>query len=304
MDFGKLADLSGVNWQLPPDDPRNALFAQQMPARSMPATLYGGATGWAMDEWKGSYYPANAKSADYLTHYSRLFNTIELNTTHYRIPNEATIEQWYSKTPAAFRFAPKVLQGISHSAQLGLNTRLIEAFAESVRGLREKLGPCFLQLPPHFAPDKLPLLAQFIERWSDTGCPLAVEFRHPLWFAGEGTRERWMELLAANRVGAVITDVAGRRDVLHQAITAPQVLIRFVGNALDPSDYRRLDDWAQRMADWRQYHLESIYFFLHQPENRLVPESMHYFANTIRKNDLYQLHAPMPMDNPQISLFG
>jgi uncharacterized protein YecE (DUF72 family) len=70
----------------------------------------------------------------------------------------------------------------------------------------------------------------------------------------------------------VITDVAGRRDVAHMALTSGQVLVRFVGNDLHPTDFTRLDDWAERLTDWFSRGLKECYFFTHEPDNLLAPD--------------------------------
>ena len=79
-----------------------------------------------------------------------------------------------------------------------------------------------------------------------------------------------MDALAARSVAAVITDVAGRRDVLHGYITAPRSMVRFVGNGLIDSDYQRLEEWVFKLSDW---NLTENYFFPHQPDNILAPEA-------------------------------
>ena len=169
MKFGKAQDLSFVNFKLP-TEPRgnfNRLDQFQLPADS-PVELLIGATGWSMKEWVGKYYPANAKAPDFLKHYTAQFNTIELNTTHYRIPDELTIQKWREQSAPDFKFCPKVPQVISHSRGLSPAgpINLVRQFCGAVKGLEEKLGPCFIQLPPYFGADRLPVLSAFLENWA------------------------------------------------------------------------------------------------------------------------------------------
>lgn len=275
MEFGKVADLSTVDFSLPPDAPETEAHLQHWPKPVGKASLYIGCTGWSMKEWVGNVYPPNAKAKDYLLHYGRQFNTIELNTTHYRIPDAKTIEKWKTETPADFRFCPKVLQTISHSHQLGFGTGLVLQFAEAIQGLDEKLGCCFLQLPPYFGVDKLPILERFLEHFP-THIPLAVEARHESWFDNTANTKQLFRVLEQHRVATVITDVAGRRDVLHMHLTTPVVLIRFVGNGLHESDYKRIDDWVQRLKKWIAGGVEAVYFFTHEPDNILAPKLADY----------------------------
>ena len=118
MDFGKLADISTVDFTLPPDhDDTFRLLKNAPPRRGLPR-VYLGCTGWAMKEWNGWVYPKGCKSTDYAHFYSRQFNTIEFNTTHYRTPTAADIEKWRTTTEADFRFAPKMLQQVSSRKML------------------------------------------------------------------------------------------------------------------------------------------------------------------------------------------
>ncbi len=222
-----------------------------------------------MKEWVGKIYPKGTKTPDYLRHYTRQFNTIELNTTHYRIPDHFTVQHWHDEAAADFRFCPKVLQGISHAGDLGTGGDLIQRFCEAMSGLGSKLGPCFIQLPPYFGVDKLAVLEAFLKQFT---LPLAVEVRHHSWFDNELNMARLFELLEKYGVSTVITDVAGRRDVAHMRLTTKKVLVRFVGNDLHPTDFTRLDDWAKRLTDWFSMGLEECYFFTHEPDNLLAPD--------------------------------
>jgi uncharacterized protein YecE (DUF72 family) len=81
----------------------------------------------------------------------------------------------------------------------------------------------------------------------------------------------------------VLTDVAGRRDVLHMRLTSPSAMIRFVGNSLHPTDYTRIDDWVERLKMWFDSGLKQLYFFVHEPDNITSPELATYFINQLNK---------------------
>lgn len=74
-----------------------------------------------------------------------------------------------------------------------------------------------------------------------------------------------------------MTDVAGRRDVLHQRLTSRTALIRFVANDLHATDLKRMDDWVTRLAEWINSGLERLYFFIHTPDKSFTPELATYF---------------------------
>lgn len=281
MEFGKQSDLSKVDFTLPPDPLTNSavLCSPRSPA-AHPLNFYIGATGWSVKEWVGKIYPKGTKTPEYLRHYTRQFNTIELNTTHYRIPDTFTVQHWFDEAAADFRFCPKVLQTISHAGDLGVSGDLIQRFCEAMGGLGSKLGPCFIQLPPYFGVDRIRVLEAFLQQFS---LPVAVEVRHESWFSTAVNTVRLFELLEKYGASTVITDVAGRRDVLHMGLTSDVVLVRFVGNNLDPTDSTRLDDWAERLSDWFSRGLRACYFFTHEPDNLLAPDLAAAFYEKTKK---------------------
>lgn len=280
MEFGKLHDLDEVNFSLPPDPPGNQAFLKKLPSREGKPKVFIGATGWGMKEWVGKIYPPKAKSTDFLRHYARQFNTIELNTTHYRIPDTFTVQHWYDETTADFRFCPKVLQTISHARDLGLSNDQTARFCEAMSGLRDKLGPCFIQLPPYFGTDRLDVLEGFLKNFS---LPLAVEVRHEDWFNNPLNFNNLFHLLEKYETSTVITDVAGRRDVCHMRLTTGTVLVRFVGNNLHPTDFSRIDDWVNRLTNWFANGLRQVYFFTHEPDNLHAPDLAIYLLEKLEK---------------------
>lgn len=303
MKFGKLMDISSVDFKLPADPPANRprIDRYQLGADDGRPQVYLGATGWSMKEWVGKWYPAKTKASDYLLPYGQQFNTIELNTTHYRIPQQDTIQKWYQQTPADFRFCPKIPQTISHRNGLDIGGEANKLFIAAVDGLREKMGCCFMQLPPYFSHDRLPVLDKFLAAWPQL-LPLAVEVRHASWFAHRQHTEQLMDTLAKYRTAAVITDVAGRRDVLHMYVTAPRTMIRFVGNGLHETDFQRLIDWTTRLRQWR---LPETYFFPHQPDNLLAPDATAWLYEQLQQQDWSATRGPKAIPPPpqQGSLF-
>src|SRR5262249_57082792 len=121
-----------------------------------PLAAQAGGPSWANKEGLGTISPADA--TDLLVAYGRAFNGVELNATHYRIPDEATIRRWRDSVPDDFRFAAKVPQSASHEGDLGAAAR----FADAMRGFGAKLGCLFLQMPPTYAPRRAGELRQHV----------------------------------------------------------------------------------------------------------------------------------------------
>jgi len=305
MKFGKLAQIEDVDFSLPPDHPKTGPALANLPARTGAMAIYLGCTGWSMKDWVGTVYPAKTPAKGYLEAYGRQFNTIELNTTHYRIPTMETVDRWLNETPADFRFCPKVPQVISHSHDLGLQSDSLKAFIRVIGRMESRLGCCFIQLPPHFASGKAELLLSFLRAWP-AELPLAVEFRHASWFAGEPGEANAMfdKMEELNGKHTVITDVAGRRDVLHMRLTGTLALIRFVGNGLHPTDYERADAWVQRLVSWAEQGLHELYFFPHQPDNVKAPQMAAYLLEKLQAAGLDRVRGPrIQPRNPQYRLF-
>ncbi|CAN5910867.1 DUF72 domain-containing protein [soil metagenome] len=297
MDFGKAEDVQSVDFLLPPDHPATRLVLSGAKGKEQPVQVAIGCPTWANRAWIGTYFPAGAAEKDLLLWYARQFNTIELNTTHYRIPDEATVRRWREAVPPGFTFCPKVPQEISHHRLLQNDQELTAAFCASLLELGENLGVSFLQLPPTFGPQQVEILERFLLRFPRQ-VPRAVEFRHPDWFGAEDRARVGFELLEALGVSVVLTDVAGRRDVLHQRLTTPVAFIRFVGNSLHPSDYTRIDDWVARLQGWVAGGLQRIFYFLHQPDITHTPVLARYLTEKLNQACGLQLPPCQPIPQP------
>ncbi|MCS6820243.1 MAG: DUF72 domain-containing protein [Microscillaceae bacterium] len=310
MDFGKvpLEHLDKIDFRFSEAPETFFIPCQAIENQTrLPLKVWVGCPVWANKAWVGKIYPKGTKEKDFLTFYSRQFNTIELNTSHYRIPDRATIKQWCEKTPETFVFCPKILQTISHKFLLEGNFEAqTMLFCQNIQLLGKRLGACFLQLPPYFEYRHLELLEKFIA-FFPTEIPLSIEFRHESWFK-ENHFEQTVQLLQAYQKGTVITDVAGRRDVLHLRCSTPTAMIRFVGNDLHPTDYQRIDAWVQRLQQWYERGLQAVYFFIHEPDDNLSPVLAHYFIRQINQKLALNLPPIQFYDTPkpqiqQIRLF-
>jgi uncharacterized protein YecE (DUF72 family) len=296
MDFGKLDDVSNIDFTLPPDNPLTHAVLEANKKSEKPQ-IFIGPPIWANRDWVGKIYPSNTKDKDYLYHFSRQFNTIELNVTHYQIPTLSMIEKWIESTPENFKFCPKFPQPISHDRMLIGCESMTYEFCNAILGLENRLGTTFLQLAPSFEPKHLKSLENYL-KIIPKELPLTVEFRNQNWFQNQSAWESVSQLLIDAKVGTVITDVSGRRDVLHQTLTTPQFTLRFVGNELHPTDYQRIDDWIDRLEDWVQRGLQRAYIFVHSGDNRYAPELTKYWIQQL--NSRINLSIQEPQIRPEV----
>lgn len=273
MKFGKLDDIRGIDFQLPPLAATNPLGLSGHPAARVQG--YVGLPRWSSKEWLGELYPKGTKAGDYLAYYARSFNSIELNSTHYRSPSPEQVRTWYAASQPGFRFCPKLPQVISHHRKLIDCRAELLRFTQAIVQFDDRLGHSFVQLHDSFGPALLGNLRQFLDQWP-AELPLAMEFRHPDWFEAHQLLPEAADLLAARGVAPVITDVAGRRDVLHHTLTAPAVMLRLVGNGLHETDYQRADAWQARLQAWQRLGLDTVYLFAHQPGDLQAKTYGHY----------------------------
>ncbi|GIV33350.1 MAG: hypothetical protein KatS3mg031_0885 [Chitinophagales bacterium] len=294
MEFGRVDNLEAVDFTLPADHPATAgVLHTARKSNSQVPKVYVGCAKWGRKEWVGKIYPTGTQEKDYLKYYVKSYNSIELNAVHYRIPPASWLIRWKSLAGRDFHFCPKIYQQISHIRRLRNAERITEIFLERMSLLEKNLGMIFLQLPPNFSPREFPNLASYLRALPLHRFSFAVEFRHPDWFKPSAIHEETFHLLTELGISAVITDAAGRRDVLHQRLTTPVAFIRFVGNSLHPSDYSRLDAWVERCRDWLQQGLQVVYFFLHHHDERYSPELSAYLVR--RMNAVCKLHLKQPI---------
>lgn len=301
MDFGKIAKqaLEKTDLSLKTN---NVFNAEVLKKTSIIPLIKVGCPVWSVKEWNGKIYPNHAKTSDLLRLYSQQFNTIELNVTHYQIPSNETIERWLVESADDFTFCTKFPQVISHDKLLLNVEELTMEFCRQILKLGHKLGLPFLQLAPYFTPKQLPILEKYLKFLPDK-LKIAVEFRHEDWFNNENTWQKTLAMLHEMGHAAVITDVAGRRDVVHQSLSVPKAFIRWTGND-HPTDYQRIEEWVQRIKGWLDEGLQELWLFIHVNENINAPEMANYWIQQL--NDQCKLKIEAPKFQPkveQMSLF-
>lgn len=275
MKFGSVDHPEEIDFILPKDHPDTIKTLQKNPSDH--PQVFVGCAKWNKADLKG-FYPRGTK--DELEYYSRQFNSIELNATFYRIFPPEQFEKWHDKTPADFKFFPKLNQEVSHWKRLNDDVAsVVDNYLYSAVNLKEKLGCVFLQMHNNFAPKDFDRVVNFVEGWPKE-IPLAVEFRHTDWYNDKAIAEDLYQLLEANNVSNIIVDSAGRRDIMHMRLTNSRAFVRYVG-ANHASDYLRLDDWVERLKYWKDNGLEHINFFVHQNIEKESPLLSAYFIKKL-----------------------
>lgn len=298
MKFGRVSDPSKADLELPQDHP-NSLSVLNSGTGNL--RVYTGCAKWDRPEWKGGIYPEKLAKKDFLSFYGKAFNSVELNATFYSIFAAETVKRWHDSVPEDFLFCPKFHGTISHRNWLRPCTEETRNFLESINNLGEKLGPCLLQLHERTGPANGPLIIEYLKSLPED-IKVFVELRHPAWFEGSPETESFFQMMETLGVGLVMTDNLGRRDCVHMRLTVPAAFIRFVGYGLHPTDYKRMDDWVERVCEWEKKGLEKLYFFMHQDDEVYTPRLLSYFISKLNERREIKISQPMFYSSDKLNL--
>ena len=216
----------------------------------MGGSFYVGTSGFAYEEWRGSFYPEGMKAAEMLDAYSARLPSVEINYTFRRYPSEKTVAGWVARTGEEFRFALKANQRITHTLRLASSDEAVGAFLERARGLGERLGVILFQCPPSLAYDQR-LIAAFLGYLPPT-FRYAFEFRHPSW------REA-RDVIAEQ--GAAWCDAETDETPVSEITPGPFAYLR-----LRKDDYsdEELSEWARRIRGALKGGRDVFAFFKHE----------------------------------------
>jgi uncharacterized protein YecE (DUF72 family) len=199
-----------------------------------------GTSGWQYGDWRDTFYPSGLPQSRWLEHYARIFSTVEVNATFYRLPREATFADWRDRTPAGFTFAVKASRYLTHVRRLQDPEDPVSRLLTRSAALGPRQGPVLVQLPPTLPVD-LPALTATLQAFGDV--KVAVEFRHPSWFGNPGVKE----MLDDHGAAWVWADSPGDRS--PKFLTAGWAYVRFHRGTTAGFGYRRskLRRWADRL---------------------------------------------------------
>lgn len=140
-----------------------------------------GCSGFYYKEWREFFYPKGLAQKNWFKYYCEHFNTIELNTTFYRFPQLAFLQNWYQKSPPGFVFSVKAPKAITHFKRFNETEQMLGDFYNTIReGLQEKLGPVLFQFFSNVQYSEQ-LLSKVI-RQLDPSFVNVLEFRHHSWW--------------------------------------------------------------------------------------------------------------------------
>jgi uncharacterized protein YecE (DUF72 family) len=141
-----------------------------------------GCSGFYYREWKEIFYPIGLAQKNWFEYYCQHFNTIEINSSFYKMPGPKSFTTWFEKSPNDFLFTIKAPRLITHYKKFNDVTSLVNDFYGTIReGLQHKLGCVLFQMPPSysFTPERLEQIIQNM----DPNFNNVLEFRHGTWWS-------------------------------------------------------------------------------------------------------------------------
>jgi uncharacterized protein YecE (DUF72 family) len=222
----------------------------------MAGTIRVGCSGWVYPSWRGVLYPEGLAQRNWLARYAEVFDTVEVNSTFYRLASPPAVERWVQATPPHFRFTVKASRYLTHITHLQHVERSVGRFYASIAPLVEsgRLEAVLWQFPPTQRRDDA-----LLDRALPNLAPgrHAFEFRHPSWFADDV-----LERLRARDVALVIGDHP-ERPWQPIVLTASFTLVRLhYGARGRRGNYsrRELEVWAARLRELSREADVLVYF--------------------------------------------
>jgi len=227
------------------------------------ATVRIGTCSWADEALSKYFYPKGVPPKERLAYYAQHFDTVEVDSTYYRLPSESMVEGWAERTPRSFTmhvkaFAmmtrhpvkidvlPPDLRDAAQADDRGrvdrpsreVRAEVFRRFLESLEPLRAdgKLGGILFQLPPYIVlkESSLEYLEWAREQLGDDD--MLVEFRHRSWLDEDARAETFafLERIGANyvTVDAPRSETAKNLVPSVPAVTGPIAYVRFHGRNL------------------------------------------------------------------------
>lgn len=211
-----------------------------------------GTSGYQYKHWKGDFYPKDLPVKDWFEHYLQYFDTVEINNTFYRMPDEETFIKWRKAAPRDFCYIIKYSRYGTHIKKLKDPADHVNYFLERVHQLKSLLGPILVQLPPKWKRNK-ERLEEFLKvlpkdlRW-------AVEFRNPDWLQDE-----IYDLLREYDASLVIHDMIPHHP---RIITTDWIYLRFHGQNYSGSySEKKLKAIAEDIRDHSSHGRDVFVYF-------------------------------------------
>ena len=215
----------------------------------MAAKFYGGTSGLQLPMPKRDFPPEYAdKSRIYF--YSTIVNSLEVNSSFYKVPLASTVKKWSEDVWGDFKFTFKLWRDITHNKGLVFKPEDVQRFMSVIDSAGDQKGCLLVQFPPSIIvayKNQLQNLLSVIADYNQGGWPVAVEFRHKSWY-----RDDVYQLIELYKASLVIHDMPASASPLD-SFNDELVYLRFHG---PDGNYRGsysdefLAEYATYINDW------------------------------------------------------
>ena len=239
-----------------------------------------GTMGFSYKQWIGPVYPAGMPSRNFLSHYSTIFDTVEIDSTFYGPPRPESVLGWRHATPDSFTFCLKTPKAITHESNLDEGIEEMLAFVETAVLLQQKLGCILLQFAPDFTFEQAKNLDQLLSQLPKN-VRFAVEFRHDSWAV-----EETAELLKQHHVCWAAADYLYMPKTIVR--TTDFLYLRFLGrHGQYPTKDKEMVDKTDELQQWHEKikpHLpevNAIYAFFNDDYAGFSPASANRYKKVV-----------------------
>lgn len=196
-------------------------------------------------------FPEEYKSKTRLGYYSTLFNTLEINSSFYKVPLPSTFHRWATEVSGDFKFTVKLWQEITHAKKLAYKEEDIVRFMHSANSLADKRGCLLIQFPASITIEFIDTVERIIRQVydlnSDGGWSIAVELRHTNWYDA-----RTYEMLQKYKASIVFHDMK-KSQPSEVDLSSSVIYLRFhgpEGNYRGNYDDEFLTQTAASIRNW------------------------------------------------------
>jgi len=263
----------------------------------MPGEILVGTSGYSYADWKGPFYPSTISQSSFLEYYAQYFSTVEINYTHYKMPDPNSFKRMLDRTPAIFSFSLKAFGELTHNPDPFKVDDVSKRFIEAVEPLKKsgRIGCIVFQFPYsfHYNPVNRNYLSRLLEIFE--GFPLAVEFRGDDWI-----KEQVIDGLAERRTAFVCVDEPPLKGLVKplEIVTSRNGYIRFhgrnnknwwSGDSASRYDYLysedELQEWLPRIAGIAS-RTDKVFIYMNNHWQGKAVENAIMLKNMLKKNGI------------------
>jgi uncharacterized protein YecE (DUF72 family) len=226
------------------------------------ANYFSGTSGLVLPVPNKTHYPPEFRDKTRLYYYASLFNSIEVNSSFYKIPQAGTVAKWATEVPDDFKFTYKLWRGITHEKGLVFNTADVKRFMEAINAAGSKKGCLLIQFPPSAKVVLMPqlqyLVSCVLEADANRSWQIALELRHASWY-----NDDLLEFAQRNKLSLVLQDIPASATPLHYYDTNDTIYLRFHGpggkyRGSYPDDV--LHEYSSYIHEW-QHEGKTVYVY-------------------------------------------